>query len=112
MILSSLPFLIVMSFVMIGFVLLIIPGIYVAVASFLTMQLVADKKMSPWSAFKASVRAITYKWFHIFLLFIILFGLVIISMIPCGVGLIWTWPLFINTKGVLYRNIFGVDQVV
>jgi hypothetical protein len=36
----------------------------------------------------------------------------VISMIPCGIGLIWSWPLFINTKGVLYRNIFGVDQVV
>ena len=108
----ALTALIVMSFAMIGFVLLIIPGIYVVVASFLALQLVADKKMGPWSAFKASVRAITYKWFHVFLLFVILFSLVFISMIPCGVGLIWTWPLFINTKGVLYRNIFGVDQVV
>ncbi len=108
----ALTVLIVMSFVMIGFVLLIIPGMYVAVASFMAMQLVADKKMGAWSAFKASVRAITHKWFQVFLLFVILFGLVFVSMIPCGIGLIWTWPLFINTKGVLYRNIFGVDQVV
>ncbi len=107
----ALTALIVMSFATIGFVLLIIPGIYVAVASFLAMQLVADKKMGPWSAFRTSIRAITYKWFHVFSLFIILFGLMVISMIPCGIGLIWSWPLFINTKGVLYRNIFGVDQV-
>jgi hypothetical protein len=108
----ALTALIVMSFVIIGFVLLIIPGIYVTIASFLAIQLVADKKMGPWSAFKASVRAITYKWFQVFLLFIILLGLVFISIIPCGVGLIWTWPLFVNTKGVLYRNIFGVNQTM
>jgi hypothetical protein len=108
----ALTALIVTSFVMMGFVLLIIPGIYLAIASFLAIQLVADKKMGPWSAFKTSVRAITHKWFHVFLLFIVLIGLLMISMIPCGVGLIWTWPLFVNTKGVLYRNIFGVDQVV
>lgn len=108
----ALTALIVMSFAMLGFVLLIIPGIYLSIASFLAIQLVADKKMGPWSAFKASVRAITHKWFQVFLLFIVLIGLVFISMIPCGVGLIWTWPLFVNTKGVLYRNIFGVDQVV
>ena len=108
----ALTTLIVMLFATIGFVLLIIPGIYIVVASFLAMQLVADKKMGPWSAFKASVRAITHKWFHVFSLFFILFGILAISTIPCGVGLIWAWPLFINTKGVLYRNIFGVDQVV
>jgi hypothetical protein len=108
----ALTALLVMVFVFMGFVLLIIPGIYLAVASFLAMQLVADKKMRPWTAFKTSVRAITHKWFQISLLLLILSGLMFISAIPCGIGLIWTWPLFINTKGILYRNIFGVDQTM
>jgi uncharacterized membrane protein len=101
-----------MVFVLLGFALLILPGIYLAIGSFLALQLVADKKMRPWSAFKASVRAITHKWFQVFSLILLLMGIMFLSAIPLGIGLIWTWPLFINTKGILYRNIFGIDQTV
>lgn len=103
---------IVILCVSLGLVLLVIPGIYLAVGSFLALQLVADKKMGPWTAFKASVRAISHKWFQVFFLLLLLMGIMFLSMIPLGIGLIWTWPLFINTKGILYRNIFGVDQSI
>jgi len=102
----------VMLFVSLGLALLIIPGVYLAIGSFLALQLVADKKMRPWRAFKASVRAISHNWFQVFFLLSILAGIMFLSVIPLGIGLIWTWPLFINTKGILYRNIFGVDQTV
>jgi uncharacterized membrane protein len=108
----ALTCLVITVFVLLGFALLILPGIYLAIGSFLALQLVADKKMGPWNAFKASVRAITHKWFQVFFLILLLMGIMFLSAIPLGIGLIWTWPLFINTKGILYRNIFGIDQTV
>jgi hypothetical protein len=106
----ALTWLLMSSFIILGFMLCVIPGIYLGVASFLALQLVADKKLGPWQAFKTSIKAVTHKWFHVFFLLILLFGLMAISAIPLGIGLIWTWPLFIIAKGVLYRNIFGVEQ--
>ena len=32
-----------------------------------------------------------------------------ISTIPFGVGLIWTYPMMVAMMGVMYRDIFGVD---
>jgi hypothetical protein len=34
--------------------------------------------------------------------------IMMISMIPLGIGLIWTVPMFIVAQGILYRTIFGV----
>ncbi len=106
----ALTWLLITFCTMVGFLFFILPGIYLAVASMLSIQLVADKKLGPWQAFKSSVKAISHKWFHVFWLFIVLGFLVMISAIPLGIGLIWTGPLFIVAKGVLYRNVFGVDE--
>ena len=108
----ALTCLVMMVFVTLGFVLLIVPGIYLAIGSFLALQLVVDKKMGPWSAFKTSVRAIGHKWFQVLFLIMLLMGIMFLSAIPLGIGLIWTWPLFVNAKGILYRNIFGIDQTM
>lgn len=104
----ALTWLIMSVLIVLGFLFFIIPGIYLSVATFLALQLVADRKFGPWQAVKTSIQAITHKWFHVFLLLLAMFGIMAISMIPLGIGLIWTWPLFIISKGILYRNIFGV----
>ena len=33
-----------------------------------------------------------------------------VSAIPLGIGLIWTYPMMINVIGILYRDIFGVEE--
>jgi hypothetical protein len=108
----ALTCLVAMVCVSLGFLLLILPGIYLAIGSFLALQLVVDKKLGPWDAFKVSVRAISRKWFKVFLLLTVLMGIFFISVIPLGIGLIWSWPLFINAKGILYRNIFGIEHTM
>ncbi len=32
-----------------------------------------------------------------------------ISIIPLGIGLIWTVPMMFNMNGILYRIMFGVE---
>jgi uncharacterized membrane protein len=95
--------------IIIGFLLLILPGIYLSVAYYMALPLVAEKDMSPWQALETSRKAITRRWFSVFALFIILSIIVFISAIPLGLGLIWTMPLMIIAFGVLYRNMFGVE---
>jgi uncharacterized membrane protein len=94
----------------IGFVLLIIPGIYLMVAYFFAMVLMLDKNMGIWEAMETSRKAVTKHWFKVFGFFIVIGLLMMVSAIPLGIGLIWTMPLSFIGYGVLYRNIFGVSQ--
>ena len=95
--------------VIIGFVLLIIPGIYLSFAYFMAMPLVVEKGLSPWQAMEISRKAITKRWFSFFFLALALSFIIIISAIPLGLGMIWTLPMMFVCYGVLYRNMFGVE---
>lgn len=94
--------------VYIGFLLLVIPGLYLAIAYMLAIPLVVERSLSPWQAMEASRKAITQHWFKVFGLFLLLALIGLLSMIPLGIGLVWTLPMFVIAIGVLYRTIFGV----
>jgi len=91
----------------IGFALLIIPGIYLAIAYSFTLPLMIDKKLDIWGAMEVSRQAVTHAWFTVFGVNITLAFLIVISAIPMGIGLIWTVPLAMIAQGVMYRKIFG-----
>jgi uncharacterized membrane protein len=97
-----------MVLIYVGMILLIIPGIYLSVAYMLAIPLVVERGLSPWQALETSRKAISQHWFKVFGLFLLLGLIMGLSMIPVGIGLIWTIPLFIISMGVLYRTIFGV----
>ena len=97
-----------MVLIYIGFFLLILPGIYLSVAYMLAMQLVVERNLSPWQALEASRKALSQHWFKAFGLFLLLGLIVAVSIIPLGIGLVWSVPLFVVATGVLYRTIFGV----
>jgi hypothetical protein len=94
-------------FTTIGFFLLVIPGIYLFVAYHLTMPLIGDRRMGSWDAMEASRKAITQKWFKIFLTGLLTIVLTLLSGIVI-VPLFWTLPWAVLVTGVLYRRIFGV----
>lgn len=95
----------------IGFILLVIPGIYLTVAWYLATPLIVEKTFGPWQALETSRKAITHRWFKVFGLGLTMMLLVMLSAIPLGIGLIWTLPMAIITYGILYRNVFGVEPV-
>lgn len=97
-----------LSFV--GFMLLVIPGIYLSIAYLLVIPLIIDKDMGPWQAMETSRKAIHQHWFKVFGLYILMGFILILSTIPMGLGLIWTFPMFVMVGGILYRQILGVSQ--
>lgn len=93
-----------------GFVLLIIPGIFLLVSFMMSYQLMADKNLSAVDALKISLKAISKKWFNM-LGFLILSGVVIIlGVLALLIGLIWALPLVNLAYGLLYRDMFGVED--
>ena len=98
-------------FILLGFLLLILPGIYLSVAYFLAAPLLVERELGVWESLETSRKALTHKWFHMFGLalvtgLIVLFG----ALLTLGIGLIWLIPFAFLVYGVAYRNIFGVRE--
>lgn len=94
----------------IGFLLLLLPGLYLSVAYLLVMPLIVDKGMTPWQAMEASRQAIHQHWFKVFGLYIVMMLICLVSLIPLGLGMIWTLPMFMMVGAILYRELFGVSE--
>jgi len=89
----------------IGYLLLVLPGIYLTVGYGLALPLVVDKKMSPWQALETSRKAIHKVWWRFFALMLVLTLLTVIAAIPLGIGLIWVAPMGVVLIGVVYKTL-------
>ncbi|WP_309497138.1 glycerophosphoryl diester phosphodiesterase membrane domain-containing protein [Sulfurovum sp.] len=91
----------------IGFILLILPGIYLSIAYIFTLPLIVDKGMDVWEAMELSRKTVTKHWFKVFGLMFILSVAMVLGTLAFGVGLIWAVPLmFVTVYGLLYPLIF------
>ena len=93
--------------VSLGFILLILPGIYLAIGYIMMMPLIVDKNMGPWQALETSRKAVTKHWFPIFGFMIVMMLLYVAGFLALVIGLIWALPTLSIAYGVLYRNMFG-----
>ena len=95
--------------IMIGYLLLILPGIYLSFAYMFSLPLVVEKDMSVWRALETSRKAVTRIWFRAsgFLLLIIL--LIFLGMIPLTIPLIWIVPWVTLAYAMLYFKLFGAE---
>lgn len=95
----------------IGFVLLVLPGVYLAVAYLFAQPLVIDKSADFWQAMETSRRLITKKWFSFFGLLLLIFLLNFGGAILLGVGLLVTIPLSVCIIAAAYEDIVGLNSV-
>jgi len=114
-------------FVGIGLQLFIIPGIFLTVALSLVIPLVVEKKLSPIKAITISIQSLRFQWFKIFSIYLTLVSILIVSLLPLillaqtsfsvvgGVifffSLSYLAPFYYNVKGILYREIFGLQLI-
>lgn len=92
------------------FSLLLFAVVNIAINLFfaLALPLVAEYRLTATRALQTSFIAVSKDFFSFLALYALLLLLVLISIIPFGLGLIWTLPLTFNAVGVLYRQVFGV----
>ena len=95
--------------IMLGYLLLILPGIYLSFAYLFSLPLLVEKDMSAWQALETSRKAVTRFWFRAtgFLLLVIL--VIIIGSIPLGIPLIWIVPWTSLSFSILYFKLFGAE---
>ena len=98
--------LLVLLMTSLGFALLVLPGIYLAIAYSLTTQLICDRELAAWDAMRTSSRAISHKWWGVLGLELLVGLLTLLSALGLLIPLIWTIPWTMMTTAVLYKHIF------
>ncbi|MGL5290749.1 MAG: hypothetical protein ACRC9T_02315, partial [Vibrionaceae bacterium] len=74
----------------------------------MSVLLICEKQLTPFSAILISCRAISKKFVPIAVIYLLLLALFFIGYLTAGLALIWILPFMFNLKGVLYREMFGV----
>ncbi|MAI77636.1 MAG: hypothetical protein CL917_01700 [Deltaproteobacteria bacterium] len=97
-------------FVLVGFALLVIPGVYLLISYIFALPLILDKGLGPFEALETSRKALHSHWFQALGIFLSLMLLNLMGGALAGIGLIWTVPLSILTQSVMYRRVFGVES--
>ena len=90
-----------------GLLLLILPGIYLAIAYSFAPYLIIEKGMGVWESLETSRKAITQYWWRYFGLMLVSGLLVIAGIIPLFIGLIWVLPLITIAAGEVFVETFS-----
>jgi hypothetical protein len=91
----------------VGFVLCILPGIYLAVGYIFVLPLVIDKQMEFWPAMEVSRQVVHQHWWSIFLLAILLALVVCVGFLACIVGSLIAIPVATAAMMYVYEDLFG-----
>jgi|GEM_PF-3032853 len=90
-----------------GFICLILPGIYLMIAWAFTLPLVADKQLDFWSAMELSRKVVTKHWWKFLGFAIVLLLLAFAGVLAFFIGLLVTLPLVLAALMYAYEDVFG-----
>jgi serine/threonine protein kinase len=93
-----------------GFICLILPGIYLLVAWLFTLPLVIDKRIEFWPAMRLSRKVVKKHWWKFFGFGLVLVLFNLMGLFLLGVGLALTVPVSIAAGMYAYEDIFGVTE--
>ncbi len=94
----------------IGMILLIIPGVYLAVGFAFALNLVVDRRLDFWPAMDLSRRTVHPLWFGVFIFGLLLLLVNLVGVICLGVGILVSAPLSFCAMTAAYADIFGLQS--
>ena len=89
----------------IGVLLLILPGIYLAVSYAFAYMLVIDRQMEFWTAMEVSRRVVTSQWWRMFGLLILACIIGALGVIGLIIGIFITLPICIGSMVYAYEHL-------
>jgi hypothetical protein len=74
------------------------------------LPLIVTKRADTASAIESGFRMMKRYWLEVMVSYIIITIIAFISMIPLGIGIIWTGPMYFAWTGILFRNAYGLKK--
>lgn len=99
------------AIIMAGFFLLILPGIYIAVAYLFAIPIFSITEKDFWGAMEMSRKIITKQWFSVFAFLIVIFLFNVLGFICFIVGIFITIPISLCAIYVAFEDICQVDSL-
>ena len=96
--------------IMLGYLLLILPGIYLSFAYMFSLPLMVEKNLGVWTALEVSRKAVTRIWFRAAGFLVLISLLIALGIIPLGIPLIWIVPWVTLAFAMLYFKLFGAES--
>jgi len=88
-----------------GLLLLILPGIYLAIGYLFTFLLIQDRKLDFWCAMEVSRRVISAQWWRVFGLMIVAGFLACLGVIGLFIGIFVTLPILFGAIVYAYEDL-------
>jgi hypothetical protein len=96
--------------IVIGLILLVIPGIYLMVAYFFAIPLVIEKRLDFWTALETSRKVVTKQWFSFLGFGLLLFLVNLAGACLLGLGLLVTVPWTFCMITAAYEDVVGLNM--
>ncbi len=92
----------------VGFLLLILPGIYLAIGYLMAVPLKVERGLGIWESLETSRKSVHHRWLKLLGLSLVT-GLIVMlgGLLTLGIGFIWLLPFGMLVYGIVYREIFG-----
>lgn len=97
-------------FITIGFVLLIIPGLYLLTGYIFTTWLIVDRGLDFWPAMELSRKTVHKHFFEVFGFSLLLFLINCGGLLLLGLGLLVTVPWTLCALTIAYKDVFGIQS--
>jgi uncharacterized membrane protein len=91
----------------VGFILCILPGVYLVVGYMFVLPLILDKKLDFWPAMEVSRQVVHKQWWSLFLFALVMVLILCAGALLCGIGLIIAVPLVMAALMYVYEDLFG-----
>jgi len=102
-------YLIMIILVILGFALLVLPGIYLMIGYMFAMHLVVEKNMPAWRALETSRKAVGKVWFRFFGLYLLIILINMLGIFTLFIAWLWTIPWSVLTMSMVYNKLFGAE---
>ena len=96
--------------IVLGLVLLIVPGIYLAVAYSMFVPIVIFARLEFWPALELSRKVVTKNWVNFFVLALVFVGIALLGLLALVVGLFAALPVIYCISYSAYDDIFGTGE--
>lgn len=96
------------ALISLGTLLLVLPGIYLAVSYLFAVLLLVDRNLDFWTALETSRKFITAQWFIFLALALLLFAINAAGAMLFGIGLLLTVPFSAAVLTAAYHDLIGL----
>jgi uncharacterized membrane protein len=94
----------------VGFILCIIPGIYLVLIWMFCDELVVDKHLQFWDAMEVSRKVVHHQFGNVLILFLVNSLIMFVGLLCCFIGVLFVVPFVYTMIAFAYDDLFGGMQ--